>query len=180
MKNTEVELRQLFQNIDRNRDGRLEKSELQQAFRHAGLTVSNRKLDSFFEQVDTNNDGSVSFEEWRYVILLAFFSTPTSVGTWLCTLRKSRWHPTHRAFSFESPSNATSASTSFSSVLFAHTLTFAVHALDLTPLTTATLEISSFSSLPHPTSSPYSPTTPPQCAFHQKVTCSSVTTLFRV
>jgi solute carrier family 25 phosphate transporter 23/24/25/41 len=62
---TENELRNLFSLIDRNRDGKLDKSELQHAFRHAGLTVSNRKLDSFFEQVDTNNDGVVSFEEWR-------------------------------------------------------------------------------------------------------------------
>jgi solute carrier family 25 phosphate transporter 23/24/25/41 len=31
------------------------------------LAVPNSSLDSFFAEVDTNNDGTISFEEWRYV-----------------------------------------------------------------------------------------------------------------
>jgi hypothetical protein len=43
--------------------------------RTAGLTVPNSNLDNFFEEVDTNNDGTISFEEWRYVPLSSHFTT---------------------------------------------------------------------------------------------------------
>lgn len=65
MKNTEKELLALFKSIDYNNDGKLSKGELQAAFSRAGLTVPNSKLDTFFEEVDTNHDGVISFEEWR-------------------------------------------------------------------------------------------------------------------
>lgn len=29
--------------------------------------VPNSKLNQFFTEVDSNNDGVISFEEWRYV-----------------------------------------------------------------------------------------------------------------
>jgi solute carrier family 25 phosphate transporter 23/24/25/41 len=31
------------------------------------MAVPNSNLDNFFNEVDTNNDGTISFEEWRYV-----------------------------------------------------------------------------------------------------------------
>jgi solute carrier family 25 phosphate transporter 23/24/25/41 len=65
VKQTELELRAMFESIDVDHNGTLDRKELQQAFRKAGLTVSNSKLDNFFDTVDTNNDGVVSFEEWR-------------------------------------------------------------------------------------------------------------------
>jgi solute carrier family 25 (mitochondrial phosphate transporter), member 23/24/25/41 len=55
----------LFETIDRNHDGSLDKSEIKAACRGAGLLVSSRKLDQFFDTVDVNNDGVVTFEEWR-------------------------------------------------------------------------------------------------------------------
>jgi solute carrier family 25 phosphate transporter 23/24/25/41 len=58
----------LFSSIDHNHDGKLDKQELQAAFSRAGLAVPNSKLDTFFSEVDKNNDGTISFEEWRYVI----------------------------------------------------------------------------------------------------------------
>ena len=64
---TEKELLYLFQSIDYNRDGKISKDELRAALRTAGLTVPNSNLDNFFAEVDTNNDGTISFEEWRYV-----------------------------------------------------------------------------------------------------------------
>jgi solute carrier family 25 phosphate transporter 23/24/25/41 len=67
VKHTEEELRMLFDSIDRNHNGLLEKSELQAACRRAGLLVSNRKLDDFFAAVDVNHDGVVTFDEWRQV-----------------------------------------------------------------------------------------------------------------
>jgi solute carrier family 25 (mitochondrial phosphate transporter), member 23/24/25/41 len=62
---TEKELRSLFDGIDRDHNGKLDKDELKSAFQKAGLTVSNAKLDNFFDRIDTNHDGDISFEEWR-------------------------------------------------------------------------------------------------------------------
>lgn len=64
---TESQLRTLFNEIDLNHDGKLDRQELSAACQRAGLAVSNAKLDRFFEKVDSNNDGSVSFREWASV-----------------------------------------------------------------------------------------------------------------
>ena len=64
---TEKELWNLFQSIDRDHNGQLDKEELQAAFRRAGLRVPTSKLDQFFAKVDTNHDGVISFNEWRCV-----------------------------------------------------------------------------------------------------------------
>jgi solute carrier family 25 phosphate transporter 23/24/25/41 len=61
----EDELLALFESVDRNHDGTLDRQELQVAFRRAGLTVSNRKLDEFIDAMDVNHDGLLTFEEWR-------------------------------------------------------------------------------------------------------------------
>ncbi|KAF1984771.1 calcium dependent mitochondrial carrier protein-like protein [Aulographum hederae CBS 113979] len=77
VKQAERELYDLFKRIDRNHDGSLEKSELQNAFKHAGLAVPNSKLEQFFAEVDTNNDGIISFEEWRDFLLFIPANTVT-------------------------------------------------------------------------------------------------------
>ena len=66
MEQTEKELWQLFKSIDRDHNGQLDKGELQAAFNRAGLLIPNSKLDQFFSEVDTNCDGVISFDEWRY------------------------------------------------------------------------------------------------------------------
>ncbi|PVH88721.1 calcium dependent mitochondrial carrier protein-like protein [Cadophora sp. DSE1049] len=75
---TEKELLSLFHSIDRDQDGKLNKSELRNAFRTAGLAVPNSKLDQFFSEVDQNNDGYISFAEWRDFLL--FLPTHKSPG----------------------------------------------------------------------------------------------------
>ena len=62
---TEKELRLLFNSIDRDHNGKLDKSELEAAFSRAGLAVPRSKLDEFFAEVDSNHDGVISFDEWR-------------------------------------------------------------------------------------------------------------------
>jgi solute carrier family 25 (mitochondrial phosphate transporter), member 23/24/25/41 len=64
---TESELWLLFKGIDRDRNGRLDKEELKLAFEKANIAINNSKLDHFFNQIDTNHDGVISFDEWRYV-----------------------------------------------------------------------------------------------------------------
>ncbi|KAF4121644.1 solute carrier family 25 (mitochondrial phosphate transporter), member 23/24/25/41 [Geosmithia morbida] len=54
----------LFTHIDKDGNGRLNQQSLQAAFRTAGLTVSNKRLDDFFNDMDHNNDGYVTFNEW--------------------------------------------------------------------------------------------------------------------
>jgi solute carrier family 25 phosphate transporter 23/24/25/41 len=65
VEHTERELLGLFRSIDRDQDGKLCKEELQAAFKTAGLTVSQSKLNNFFSEIDSDHDGSISFEEWR-------------------------------------------------------------------------------------------------------------------
>ncbi|KAK3204111.1 hypothetical protein GRF29_106g1711225 [Pseudopithomyces chartarum] len=67
---TEMELLRLFKTIDIDHNGKLSREELQLAFSRAGLAVPSSKLDVFFSEVDANRDGSISFEEWRYVDLV--------------------------------------------------------------------------------------------------------------
>ncbi|EFY99297.2 mitochondrial carrier protein [Metarhizium robertsii] len=66
---TERQLFLLFQAIDKDGNGKLDSAELQTAFRTAGLSVSNRRVADFFHDLDRNNDGFVSFEEWRNFLL---------------------------------------------------------------------------------------------------------------
>ena len=56
VENTERELYTLFNSIDRDHDGRLDKSELRGAFKKAGLSVPDSKLNQFFAEVDRNHD----------------------------------------------------------------------------------------------------------------------------
>lgn len=65
VRKAEGQLFDLFQSIDRDGNGKLDKAELQTAFKAAGLTVSNRRLHNFFSDMDQNNDGYVTFDEWR-------------------------------------------------------------------------------------------------------------------
>lgn len=65
VEHAEQELRQLFESIDKDNSGALDKDELRMAFQRAGLTISSSKLDQFFDEVDTNHDGEISFDEWR-------------------------------------------------------------------------------------------------------------------
>lgn len=62
---TEKELWQLFQSIDQDRSGRLDKGELSSAFERAGVTVSKTRLDRFFSYIDKDRDGTIDFGEWR-------------------------------------------------------------------------------------------------------------------
>ncbi|MBE3049454.1 EF-hand domain-containing protein [Candidatus Bathyarchaeota archaeon] len=65
MGHTEGHLLGLFRSADTNGDGRLDKRELLAAYRRAGVVAPMRRLDSFFKHVDVNNDGFITFDEWR-------------------------------------------------------------------------------------------------------------------
>ena len=67
VEHAEKELWQLFKTIDRDHNGKVDKAELNTAFKRAGVTLEEAKLASFFDRIDSNHDGEISFEEWRYV-----------------------------------------------------------------------------------------------------------------
>ncbi|PMB72743.1 Truncated non-functional calcium-binding mitochondrial carrier SAL1-1 [Beauveria bassiana] len=69
VKRADTELMSLFRAIDKDGNGKLDKAELKAAFKTAGLTVSNKKLDCFFNDMDVNHDGYITYEEWRYFML---------------------------------------------------------------------------------------------------------------
>ncbi|KAL1303431.1 hypothetical protein AAFC00_006820 [Neodothiora populina] len=73
---TERELWSLFNSIDKDRDGHIDKSELRAAFVRAGLAVPNSRLDKFFADVDSDNDGVISFDEWRDFLLFLPSQSP--------------------------------------------------------------------------------------------------------
>jgi solute carrier family 25 phosphate transporter 23/24/25/41 len=62
---TEKQLWQLFKAIDRDHSGELDKAELSAAFERAGLTVSNARVERFFNYIDKNRNGTIDFSEWR-------------------------------------------------------------------------------------------------------------------
>jgi solute carrier family 25 phosphate transporter 23/24/25/41 len=69
----------LFESIDRDGNGKLDKDELMSAFKNAGLSVSETKMQRFMDEIDSNHDGCVDFAEWRFVIFPIarhFTSTP--------------------------------------------------------------------------------------------------------
>jgi len=73
---TEKELWQLFQAIDCDHSGHLDKAELSVAFERAGVTVSNARLDRFFNHIDKNHDGTIDFNEWRDFLLFIPANAP--------------------------------------------------------------------------------------------------------
>ncbi|KAI9744946.1 MAG: hypothetical protein M1818_001873 [Claussenomyces sp. TS43310] len=76
VEHTEKELSSLFRSIDCDRDGKVDKGELERAFKEANLTVPGWKLNEFFKEVDTNQDGVITFDEWRDFLLFLPTSSP--------------------------------------------------------------------------------------------------------
>ncbi|OLL25939.1 Calcium-binding mitochondrial carrier SAL1 [Neolecta irregularis DAH-3] len=77
MEKSEMHLFQLFQSIDRDRNGNLSMEEVEHALLQASVTVSKKNLQAFFKSVDTDNDGEITFEEWRDFLLFTPHSSLT-------------------------------------------------------------------------------------------------------
>lgn len=58
----------LFANIDRDHNGNVDKEELKSAFSRSGIAVSDDRLEKFFNDVDSNHDGVITFDEWRWAV----------------------------------------------------------------------------------------------------------------
>lgn len=68
----EKELWRLFIELDADGDMRLRKEEVREACKRAGVEVKDNLLDEFIRAVDKNNDGAISFDEWRDFLLVRY------------------------------------------------------------------------------------------------------------
>lgn len=70
MDDKELELYSIFREIDVSSDGFIIPEELRGALQRAGIQLSKVELSSFVEHIDKDNNGMITFEEWRDFLLL--------------------------------------------------------------------------------------------------------------
>ncbi|XP_021762422.1 calcium-binding mitochondrial carrier protein SCaMC-1-like [Chenopodium quinoa] len=70
MDDKELELYRIFQTIDVEHNGCILPEELYDALLKAGIEINDEELALFVERVDKDNDGVITFEEWRDFLLL--------------------------------------------------------------------------------------------------------------
>ncbi|KAJ8634005.1 hypothetical protein MRB53_027341 [Persea americana] len=70
MDDKELELYRIFQAIDVEHNGCILPEELSYALTKAGIKINDKVLARFVDQVDKDNNGIISFEEWRDFLLL--------------------------------------------------------------------------------------------------------------
>ncbi|KAL1089910.1 hypothetical protein V6Z11_D07G052900 [Gossypium hirsutum] len=70
MDDKELELYRIFQAIDVEHSGCILPEELWDALVKAGIQINDEKLAQFVEHVDKDNNGIITFEEWRDFLLL--------------------------------------------------------------------------------------------------------------
>ncbi|KAL8260934.1 hypothetical protein R6Q59_024983 [Mikania micrantha] len=70
MDDKELELYGIFQAIDVEHNGSILPEELYDALVKAGIELDDDELASFVERVDKDNNGTITFEEWRDFLLL--------------------------------------------------------------------------------------------------------------
>lgn len=63
---TDRELWKIFDAVDVDRDGKIDKLELRRALFKSGINVNGDRLEQFFKSMDSDRDGSISYDEWRY------------------------------------------------------------------------------------------------------------------
>eukprot|EP00897_Mesotaenium_endlicherianum_P006860 jgi/Mesen1/6201/ME000320S05403 len=66
----ELELYQLFREIDLENDGTIYPDDLKRALNKAGINLKNSELHQFVDRIDADNNGIISFKEWRDFLLL--------------------------------------------------------------------------------------------------------------
>ncbi|CAN8277408.1 unnamed protein product [Cochlearia groenlandica] len=70
MDDKELELYSIFKDIDVEHNGDICPKELWDALVKAGIKINDKELASFIDHVDKDNNGIITFEEWRDFLLL--------------------------------------------------------------------------------------------------------------
>lgn len=85
----------LFQDIDVNRDGRLDKVEIQNAFKRLGIRIEDEEANRLIKKIKKDGSVSISFEEWRdYLILHPAEEITELMNFWRHSVRTT----IHRAY----------------------------------------------------------------------------------
>lgn len=70
MDEKELELYAIFREIDVKHNGCIMPEELRDALSRAGIQLSDEQLTNFVDRIDKDNNGIITFEEWRDFLLL--------------------------------------------------------------------------------------------------------------
>lgn len=68
-KDPEKELRDAFRVFDTDNSGSIDKKELKRLMKKLGQALSEAELDAMMDEVDTNGDGQISFEEFKELMV---------------------------------------------------------------------------------------------------------------
>jgi len=64
-----LSLRMVFDELDVDGDGYITRSELRTAFQRMGHVLNDQEIKTIYKQVDANNDGKITFEEFCNVMV---------------------------------------------------------------------------------------------------------------
>ena len=70
IKNIERALENLFNEIDKDKNGTIDRYEFEGLLEHVGLKFSGRDINILFSQIDVNNDGKIDIKEFIRGVLL--------------------------------------------------------------------------------------------------------------
>ena len=65
---TEEQIRVAFDQLDINKNGKISRGEFAEAAKNLDIKIIGSTLDSFVDAIDTNKDGEVSFDEFKYFV----------------------------------------------------------------------------------------------------------------
>ena len=61
-------IRELFNSLDKNHDGVLQRNEIEEGFKELSIDISPEELNRIFEEADSNNDEVLQYEEFVKVV----------------------------------------------------------------------------------------------------------------
>ncbi|XP_060773426.1 mitochondrial adenyl nucleotide antiporter SLC25A24 [Neoarius graeffei] len=65
LKEHEKKLNLTFKSLDKNKDGRIDYTEIQQAFKELGMNISKEKAEKILQSIDVDGTMTVEWNEWR-------------------------------------------------------------------------------------------------------------------
>jgi CTP synthase (UTP-ammonia lyase) len=63
-----LEIKTIFKRFDKDGSGKISSTELKEAFKQMGLTMTDEKVEEMIKEVDKNKDGEIDMEEWIEIV----------------------------------------------------------------------------------------------------------------
>ncbi|KAK0045117.1 calcium-binding mitochondrial carrier protein SCaMC-2, partial [Biomphalaria pfeifferi] len=73
VKEHEKELLSFFQNVDTNKDGYVDASEIVESFKKVGVQIGKKEAEKLLKRMDKDGTLKIDWDEWRHYLIL----TPT-------------------------------------------------------------------------------------------------------